>query len=87
MPDPFQNTADAPSAPATRVLAVTPHDTNPLAEIPKALYVGTGGALVLQGVSGTDATLTNVADGSILPIRTKFIRATGTTAANIVALY
>jgi hypothetical protein len=87
MPDAFQNLSDAPSAPATRVLAIMPHDTNPLVDIPKALYVGTGGSIALQGTSGTDATLTNVADGSILPIRARFVRATGTTAANIVALY
>ena len=87
MTDPFQNVADAPSAPATRVLAVTPHDTNPLVDTPKAIYVGTGGTIVLQGASGGDATLTNVADGTILPIRARFVRATGTTAASIVALY
>ena len=87
MPDPFQNVADAPSAPATRVQAVVPHDTNALTDIPKALYVGTGGTIVLQGMSGADATLTNVADGSVLPVRAQFVRASGTTASNIVALY
>ncbi|MES2337819.1 MAG: hypothetical protein V4537_06980 [Pseudomonadota bacterium] len=87
MPDAFQNIADAPSAPATRVLAVVPHDTNPLTDIPKALYIGTGGALVLQGISGGDASFTNVGDGCILPIRARLVKATGTTATGIVALY
>ncbi len=87
MPDPFQYVADAPSAPATRVQAVTPHDTTPLTDIPKALYVGTGGTIVLQGTSGDAASFANVADGSVLPVRARFVRASGTTASNIVALY
>lgn len=87
MTDPFQNRADAPFAPATRVQAVTPHDTDPLTDIPKALYVGSGGTIVVQGTSGGDAAFANVADGSVLPVRARFVRATGTTAGDIVALY
>ncbi len=87
MTDPFQNVADAPSAPATRCVAVTPHDANPLSDIPKAMYIGTGGTIVLQGTSGGDASFANVADGSVLPVRARFVKATGTTASDIVALY
>ena len=87
MADPFINVADAPSAPATRLVAVTPHDTNPLPDLPKALYVGGGGTIVLAGAVGGDATLTNVPAGTILPIRARFVRATGTTAQAIVALH
>ena len=49
MPDSFSSTADAVSAPARRALAVSPHDSNPLTDIPKALYVGTGGDINLKG--------------------------------------
>ncbi|WP_294293507.1 hypothetical protein [uncultured Sphingomonas sp.] len=87
MTDPFSNVADAPSAPATRLVPVVPHDTNPLSEVPKALYIGTGGTIVLAGVAGDDATLINVSDGTILPIRARFVRASGTTAHAIVGLY
>lgn len=87
MTDPFSNVADAPSAPATRLVAIVPHDTSPLSDVPKALYVGTGGTIVLAGVSGGDATLLNVPDGTILPIRARFVRASGTTAQAIVGLY
>lgn len=87
MTDPFSFVADQVSAPATRATAVTPHDSNPLADIPKALFIGTGGTLVVRGVRDTsDATFVNVASGSILPLRTSHVRATGTTAADIVAL-
>jgi len=87
MADQFQFTADAVSAPATRVVAVVPSDTQPLADVPKALWVGTGGSIVVRGMGGgTDATLKNVPSGSVLPLRAQYVRATGTTAADIVAL-
>ena len=88
MADPFQNSADQVSAPATRAVTVTPHDTSPLADIPKALFVGTGGTLAMRGVAGTsDQIWKSVASGSVLPFRAQYIRATGTTASDILALY
>jgi hypothetical protein len=88
MSDMFANTVDAPSAPATKAVAVTPHDVNPLADIPKALFVGTGGNITMRGVNGTaDQLWKNVPSGSILPFRGQYVRATGTTAADLLALY
>jgi hypothetical protein len=88
MTDQFQNRADHVSAPATRAVAVAPHDANALADVPKALFVGTGGTIVMRGVAGTaDATWKNVPSGALLPFRALYVRATGTTAADILALY
>ena len=88
MADQFQNSADQVSAPATRAVSVTPHDSNALADIPKALFVGTGGNLTMRGVNGTaDALWKNVPSGSVLPFRAQYVRATGTTAADLLALY
>jgi hypothetical protein len=88
MSDGFENRADHVSAPATRCVAVTPHDSNVLSAIPKGLYVGTGGSLSIEAVGGGGAvTLANVASGSVIPVRVRIVRATGTTAADIVALY
>ena len=88
MPDPFSGTLDGVSAPSTRAAAVAPHDVNPLADVPKALFVGTGGTLVARGSGGgADVTFRNLASGSVLPFRALFVRATGTSAADIVALY
>ncbi|GAA0738018.1 spike base protein, RCAP_Rcc01079 family [Sphingomonas japonica] len=87
MADAFFNQADQVSAPATRAVAIVPHDTAALADIPKALYVGSGGTLVLRASGSTgDASFRNVASGSVLPVRASHVRATGTTAADIVAL-
>jgi len=80
----FVDNANYPSRSPT---PVSPHDTNELPVIPKALYVGTGGTLVLRGVGATaDVTFKNVANGQVLDVRAQFVRATGTTAADIVAL-
>ena len=88
MTDSFANRADTVSAPATRAAAVTPHDANALSDVPKALYVGTGGNLTMRGVNGTsDQLWKNVPSGAILPFRARYVRATGTSAADILALY
>ena len=88
MTDYFSGHADSVVAPATRGVAVSPHDANALADIPKALFVGVGGDLVARGVNDSgDVTFRNLASGSVLPFRARFVRATGTTAASIVALY
>lgn len=53
----------------------------------KAIFVGTGGDVVLRAVeSSGDVTFRNIASGSILDVRVSAIRATGTSAADIVGL-
>lgn len=87
MTDPFSNRADSVSAPAARARAVTPHDSNPLPDVPKALYFGSGGTITMRGSGDTaDAVWTNVPSGSVIPFRPSHIRATGTTASDILAL-
>lgn len=88
MADSFSNRADQVSAPATRAVAIIPSDTVAVADIPKALYVGTGGTIAMRGVAGTsDQSWKNVPSGTVLPFRAQYVRATGTTAADMLALY
>lgn len=88
MADAFANLADHVSAPATRAVAVTPDDSNALSDTPKALYVGTGGNITMRGVGGSaDQLWKNVPSGAILPFRARYVRATGTSAADMLALY
>jgi hypothetical protein len=88
MPDFFQNMSDQLSAPARSARSLTPHDSNALSDIPKALYVGTGGVVIMRGVDDSaDTTWRNVPNGALLPVRSRFIRATGTTATDIIGLY
>jgi hypothetical protein len=88
MSDQFSGVADSLTAPARRALAIVPSDSDALPDIPKALYVGTGGNIIMRGAGGAaDQLWKNVQDGSILPFRVQFVRATGTTASDLLALY
>jgi hypothetical protein len=85
--DAFALQAAAAVDPARKAFVITPHDSNEIAILPRALYVGTGGALVLRAVdAAADVTLKNVAAGQVVDIRVQFLRATGTTAADIIGL-
>ena len=73
-------------------VAVTPSDTVSISTtatgtIPRALYVGTGGNVVVVNEDATTVTFTNVQGGSIIPIRCIRVNSTSTTASNIVALF
>ena len=88
MADAFSTLSDSASAPATYALAVTPHDSNALTDIPKALYVGTGGNITMRGKNGAaDQVWKNVPSGAFLPFRAQYVRSTGTTATDILAVY
>lgn len=65
---------------------MTPHDANPLPRLPKALWVGTGGDVTLRCVGDeADVVFRNVPSGGLIRARARFVRATGTTAAGILA--
>lgn len=86
MTDRFDQFADSPNAPSRSVFTVAPHDANPLPHLPKALYVGTGGDVALRCVDdATDVVFRNVPSGALIRARARYVRATGTTAADILA--
>ncbi|WP_425228632.1 spike base protein, RCAP_Rcc01079 family [Sphingomonas sp.] len=85
--DPYRDAADGACDSARAPFAIAPHDSNELTIIPKAIYVGTGGSVTLRGVAGSaDVVFKNVASGQVIDVRARFVRATGTTAADLVAL-
>ncbi|PWE56187.1 hypothetical protein DEM27_12210 [Metarhizobium album] len=86
MADRFANTQPSLSGPASSGFSITPNDATDLAETVRALYVGGGGNLSVTMLSGEVVTLANVFAGSILPLRAVRVRATGTTATDIVGL-
>lgn len=77
---------DAAELPAKRLRAITPHDTNELEFVPKALFVGVGGNISLIAQEDTTAVTLAVATGAIIPVRAKIVKATGTTATGIIAM-
>lgn len=77
------------NAPAGGYAAVTPNDSTDLPNgVCRALYVGGAGTLVIDSPQGdTAVAFVGVVAGSTLSVRAKRVRATSTTATNIVALY
>jgi len=86
MSDRFEN-VNGLADPARMAFAVTPHATNEIDPLPKAIYVGTGGDIVGRAAgSSADVTFKNLASGQTLDVRLQYVRASGTTATNLVGL-
>lgn len=83
--NPFTHRARSIHGPATDALPVTPDDSVDLPMAAIAVYIETGGTVVVDTVAGETRTVA-VADFSILPLGIVRVRATGTTAAGIHAL-
>lgn len=91
MPDPFSSYADNAAAPARHAVAVTPSDTIDLLDTPKGLYIGTGGDVTLVAADApagnTGTVFRGLPSGALLPVRVRRVLASGTTAADLVALF
>lgn len=85
--DPLPSYASGKSDPAVGGETVTPHDTNQLTNISRAIWVGVGGNVALLMSDDTTITLVGVAAGTLLPVRAKRVNSTNTTATTMVALY
>jgi len=75
------------TVPAEAMRNVTPSDGSDLPDGPcRALLIGGAGTLVVTDLTDTDVTLVCGA-GQIIPAWVKRVKATGTDATNIVAMY
>ncbi|MEM7620053.1 MAG: hypothetical protein AAF228_06260 [Pseudomonadota bacterium] len=86
MSDKFQNFSSSLLAPASEAFTITPNDTTDLSLVTRALYIGTAGNIVVVMKSGSEVTFNNIPSGTVLSLRTTRIKATGTTATNILGL-
>jgi len=86
--DPFFQSADHESRPASRAFAITPDNNNDLSQNARSLFINTGGDVVLLAVDNEDAetVIFSVPDQFILPVRTRRVLTTGTTATGIIGL-
>lgn len=87
MADSFSAYAEGLDSPASNAAAVTTSDTTDLDNTTRYLYVGGAGNLSLIFKGGQTVTLNSVPAGTMLHVRVTRVRATGTTATNIVALW
>lgn len=84
----IRNPLVGPDWPATKARAVTPNNSTDLPDgICRALFIGTAGDLVLIAAEDDDAVLLPGVGAGVLPVSTKRVLASGTTASGIVALY
>ena len=83
MADDFQYSADSSIAPARKMFLITPHASNEIDPLPKAIRADGAGSIVLRAVgSGADVTI-NVVAGERIDVRAQYIRASGTTVSVI----
>jgi hypothetical protein len=86
VPDPFASTQAGIDSPASNVFDITPADGADLALFARAIRVGGSGTLKIDAAQSGTVTLTVFA-GEVVPIRTRRVYATGTTATGLVGLY
>ena len=72
---------------ATSGVSVTPNDSTSLSKVTRGIYLGGSGDVVVTMADGMDVTFKSLAAGVIHPISVTKVKATGTTATNIVAVY
>lgn len=85
---------EQPDGSGYRYVSVTPSDTyvfdassDTVPNPPRAIYVGTGGDISLVSLDGDTVIFKNVVTGTLLPVYFKQVKATGTTASNLVAIF
>lgn len=86
MPDRYASLTPGLESPASHGFAVSPSNDTDLPETTRALFVGSAGAVSVVMSSGSEVLLAGVASGTLLPLRVRRVRLTGTTASAIVGL-
>jgi len=86
MNDDFENYATSLTSPARDAEPIVPNDAADLPSATRGIYVGAGGSLQVQMVSGQTVAFDNVQGGVVYPLRVARVMATGTTATGLVAL-
>lgn len=81
-----QQSAEALARPGLGAFAVTPNDSADLSIAARSLWVGVAGDVSVDTVYGDTAVVLKNVQG-ILPLAVVRVRATSTTATDIVALY
>jgi hypothetical protein len=77
--------------PGASTVAVTASNSADIAQLegfyPRALWVGGAGNVAIVTPDGVVNTITGVPAGTLLPIQTRRVNSTNTTATSMVAIY
>lgn len=87
MADDYESHALTLTGPLNEGESVTPSDSADLDTVPRALWIGGAGDLVVHTASGASLTFNAVPAGTLLPFRARRVLLTGTTATAIKALW
>lgn len=82
--DKYKKVITGTEAPGFRHFSITP-GTGDLTALPRALYVGTAGDLVVEDSDGVSVTYVGIS--GFVPMRAAKVLSTGTTATDIVGIY
>jgi hypothetical protein len=86
--DDYAAVGDVISGPVRNAAAVTPDDNNDLGHATRSLFVGGAGDVTVNMLrTGSAITFKAVPVGTVLPIRVTRVKATGTTATSLTALW
>lgn len=85
--DNFASYQVRPDGPYTRAAVISPHDTNELSNVTRAILVGGAGNMAVVTQGGDSVTLTGLLAGHVYRVAVKQVKSTGTTATNLVALW
>lgn len=78
---------DAPQTTVRKYAEITPSDDTILDMWARAIRVGTAGDVKVTDIRGNDVTFVGVLAGETLPIWVSKVKATGTTASDIVGYF
>ena len=87
MTDFFKDHMTGLDSPARSAAAITPNNETGLANVTRAIYVGTGGDLEVVMQGGETVVFPGIPDGSILPVCVTQVRALLTTASDLVGMW
>lgn len=89
-PGNFEHSQSALEQPAKHLVSISPNDSTDLSQPVRGIYVGGGGDLVLVAINDADGatqTLTAIPQGTFVPVITKRVMATNTTASQLIGLW
>jgi len=85
--DTYKNMMGGLESPARAAAVVVPDDVNDLVNTSRSIYIGTTGDVSVHMIGQTFPVVFKAVPVGVLPIRVDRVLATGTTAADIVALW